>query len=69
MVFSPSNSSTRTEHRVQPASQSEFNALAQLAAAGAINDGIRGVIRLLFLRVSGPFRDYLANAGGLGAVG
>ena len=46
-----------------PASQSEFNALAQLAAAGAINDGIRGVNSIAVpSSVPVPFRDYLANA-------
>jgi len=46
-----------------PASQAEFNALAQLAAAGAINDGIRGVNSIAVpSSVPVPFRDYLANA-------
>jgi hypothetical protein len=46
-----------------PASQSEFNALAQLAAAGKINDGIRGVNSIdVPSSVLVPFRDYLANA-------
>jgi hypothetical protein len=46
-----------------PASQSEFNALAQLAAAGKINDGILGVNSITVpTSVPVPFRDYLANA-------
>jgi Carboxypeptidase regulatory-like domain/TonB dependent receptor len=45
------------------ASQSEFNALAQLAAAGKINDGIRGVSSIdVPSSVLVPFRDYLADA-------
>jgi len=45
-----------------PASQAEFNALAQLAAAGAINDGIRGVNSIAVpSSVPVPFREYLAN--------
>src|SRR6267142_792926 len=46
-----------------PASQAEFNALAQLAAAGAINDGIRGVNSIAVpSSVPVPFREYLGNA-------
>jgi len=46
-----------------PASQTEFNALAQLAAGGKINDGIRGVNSIdVPSSVLVPFRDYLANA-------
>jgi Carboxypeptidase regulatory-like domain/TonB dependent receptor len=46
-----------------PASQGEFNALAQLAAAGKINDGIRGVHSVdVPSSVLVPFRDYLADA-------
>ena len=46
-----------------PASQMEFNALAQLAAAGKINDGIVGVNSISVpTSVPVPFRDYLANA-------
>ncbi len=46
-----------------PASQTEFNALAQLAAAGKINDGIQGVNSIgIPTSVPVPFRDYLANA-------
>ncbi len=46
-----------------PASQTEFNALAQLAAAGKINDGILGVNSIgVPTSVPVPFRDYLANA-------
>ncbi len=46
-----------------PASQSEFNALAQLAAAGKINDGILGVNSISVpTSIPVPFRDYLANA-------
>jgi len=47
-----------------PTSQSEFNALAQLAAAGAIQDAAAGVsISSIAVpkNVSVPFRDYLAN--------
>src|SRR5713226_3098315 len=45
------------------ASQTEFNALAQLAAAGKINDGIRGVNSIdVPSSVLVPFRDYLADA-------
>ena len=44
-------------------SQTEFNALAQLAAAGKINDGILGVNSITVpTSVAVPFRDYLANA-------
>ncbi|HWY86862.1 MAG TPA: carboxypeptidase regulatory-like domain-containing protein, partial [Gemmataceae bacterium] len=44
-------------------SQNEFNALAQLAAAGKINDGILGVNSITVpTSVAVPFRDYLANA-------
>jgi len=46
-----------------PASQTEFNALAQLAAAGKINDGVRGVHSIdVPSSVPVPFRDYLADA-------
>ena len=46
-----------------PASQIEFSALAQLAAAGKINDGILGVNSIAVpSSVPVPFRDYLANA-------
>jgi Carboxypeptidase regulatory-like domain/TonB dependent receptor len=46
-----------------PASQAEFNALARLAAAGKITDGIRGVPSIdVPSSVTVPFRDYLANA-------
>src|SRR5437879_5695045 len=46
-----------------PASQTEFNALAQLAAAGRINDGTLGVSSIgIPTSVPVPFRDYLANA-------
>ncbi len=46
-----------------PASQTEFKALAQLAAAGKINDGILGVNSIgVPSSVPVPFRDYLANA-------
>jgi hypothetical protein len=46
-----------------PASQTEFQALAQLAAAGKINDGILGVNSIgVPSSVPVPFRDYLANA-------
>jgi hypothetical protein len=45
------------------ASHTEFNALAQLAAAGKINDGIRGVNSIdVPSSVLVPFRDYLADA-------
>ncbi len=44
-------------------SQTEFDALAQLAAAGKINDGILGVNSIgVPSSVPVPFRDYLANA-------
>jgi len=46
-----------------PATQSEFNALAQLAATGRINDGILGVNAIAVPKnVPVPFRDYLATA-------
>jgi outer membrane receptor protein involved in Fe transport len=46
-----------------PSSQTEFNALAQLAAAGLINDGGTGVNSIdVPKNVPVPFRDYLANA-------
>ena len=48
-----------------PASQAEFNALAQLAAAGLIHDTSSGTaIRQIHVpkNVAVPFRDYLANA-------
>src|SRR5437016_3371130 len=46
-----------------PASQTEFNALAQLARAGRINDGILGVNSIgVPTSVPVPFHDYLANA-------
>src|SRR5207302_1255245 len=46
-----------------PASQTEFSALAQLAAAGRINDGNLGVNSIgVPTSVPVPFRDYLANA-------
>jgi hypothetical protein len=46
-----------------PASQSEFNALAQLAATGKINDGILRVNTIAVpSSIPVPFRDYLANA-------
>jgi hypothetical protein len=47
-----------------PSSQTEFNALAQLAAAGAIQDSIAGVdVSAINVpkNVVVPFRDYLAN--------
>ena len=45
-----------------PASQAEFNALAQLAAAGKINDGILGVNSInVPTSVPVPFHDYLAD--------
>jgi Carboxypeptidase regulatory-like domain/TonB dependent receptor len=45
------------------ASQREFNALAQLAAEGRIDDGIRGVNSIdVPSSVPVPFRDYLADA-------
>ncbi len=44
-------------------SQTEFSALAQLAAAGKINDGILGVNSIgIPTSVPVPFRDYPANA-------
>src|SRR5713226_1272533 len=46
-----------------PASQAEFNALAQLAAAGLIHDGSTAVNSVdVPKNVLVPFRDYLANA-------
>ena len=48
-----------------PASQAEFNALAQLAAAGLLHDTSSGTaIRQIDVpkNVTVPFRDYLANA-------
>jgi hypothetical protein len=46
-----------------PNSQTEFNALAQLAAAGLINDGGIGVNSIAVPKNAPvPFRDYLANA-------
>jgi hypothetical protein len=46
-----------------PASQTEFNALAQLAASGKIKDGTTGVDSIRVpASVLVPFRDYLANA-------
>jgi len=46
-----------------PASQSEFRALAQLAAAGLINDNGTGVSSIdVPPNVLVPFRDYLADA-------
>ena len=46
-----------------PSSQTEFNALAQLATAGAIQDGAAGVSSIdVPKNVRVPFRDYLANA-------
>src|SRR5712672_1306744 len=45
-----------------PASQAEFNALSQLAAAGRINDGILGVNSIAVpTSVPVPFRDYLGT--------
>src|SRR6267143_1699129 len=46
-----------------PGSQTEFNALAQLAAAGLITDGGTSVNSINVLKnVPVPFRDYLVNA-------
>src|SRR6266853_3414558 len=46
-----------------PATQSEFNALAQLAATGRIKDGVLGVNAIAVPEnVPVPFRDYLATA-------
>src|ERR1700730_4054894 len=46
-----------------PSSQTEFNALAQLAAAGLITDGTIGVNSMdVPKNVPVPFRDYLVNA-------
>src|SRR5712692_5568141 len=46
-----------------PASQAEFNVLAQLAAAGLIHDGSTAVNSIVVPKnVPVPFRDYLANA-------
>jgi Carboxypeptidase regulatory-like domain/TonB dependent receptor-like, beta-barrel len=46
-----------------PASQAEFHALAQLAAAGKIKDGATGVDSIpVPTSVPIPFRDYLLNA-------
>jgi hypothetical protein len=46
-----------------PNSQTEFNALAQLAAAGLINDGGIGVNSIAVPKNAPvPFRDYLGNA-------
>jgi hypothetical protein len=48
-----------------PASQAEFNALAQLAAAGQVHDSSNGAgVKQIEVpkNVAVPFRDYLANA-------